>query len=359
MLLITKNQKEKFNKSVLEKYSTELNDFSDLLGDGYDEMSGLFYAHNKKFLHWLDSDPDKAVYEKEIKSRQRFYKLLQKIGSGALKCTQVIENKEPIVLPDKPVLFVANHGFHDDILATVLAAGRHAYLVIGSLPLLYNAFDGAALAVVGCVILNRKNKHSRAATINKCQKVMEYGTDIMLFPEGGWNKTSEKPVLNLWKGVYTLSCAVKCDVVPITHYVRDMEILDKKNVIHTFMDKPIPLYEFSETDALIRLREVMATRQWELMEKYGVSTRTEEMNGFSSSDEKWHAHLRERMKGVARYDSSIEKRADYRPKDIVLPEEAFRNIADISDVSPCNIKNVIFARKLLVERNNSDFQRLY
>ena len=359
MLLLTQNQKEKFNKCVMDKYGTELNDFSDLLGDGYDEMSGLFYAHNKNYLHWLDSDPGEAVCEKEIKSRRKFYNILKKIGPGALKCKQVLENTEPIILPDKPVIFVANHGFHDDILATVLAAGRHAYLVIGSLPLLYNAFDGAALAAVGCVVLNRKNKHSRASSINKCRKVMEYGTDIMLFPEGGWNKTSEIPVLKLWKGVYTLSLAARCDVVPITHYVRNMEILDKKNIIHTFIDNPIPLYELPEKDALLHLREIMATRQWELMEKYGVSTRGEELEGFNHSDEKWHAHLHERMKGVARYDSSIEKKSDFRPKDIVYPEEVFKSIAEISCVTPYNIKDVFYARNLVKERTNNDFQRLY
>ena len=359
MVLLTQKQKDKFNQYIMDRYGTELNDFSDLLGDGYDEMSGLFYTHNKKYLHWLDGDPDKAIYKKEIIFRRRFYKLLKIVGPGVLKCKQVLENTEPIILPDKPVIFVANHGFHDDALATVLAANRHAYFLIGSIPLLYNAIDGTALASVGGVIFNRKNKHSRAASINKCKKVMEYGTDIILFPEGGWNKTSEIPVLKLWKGVYTLSLAARCDVVPITHYVRNMEILDRKNIIHTFIDNPIPLYELPEKDAMLYLREIMATRQWELMEKYGVSTRSEELKGFDHSDEKWHAHLRERMKGVARYDSSIEKKSDFRPKDIVYPEEVFKSIAEISCVTPYNINDVIYARNLVKERTNNDFQRLY
>jgi len=359
-MILTKKQKQKFNNFVMEKYGDVLNDFSDLLGDGYTGMSNLFYLYNKKYLHWLDCDPDVAVSEKETRFRRKFYKLLQIIGPSMLKCKQVYENKNTITLPDKPVIFIANHGFYDDILATVLAINRHAYLVMGSLPILYNAFGGAAaLLAVGCVIINRKNKKSRASAIFKCSKLLEYGTDIILFPEGGWNKTISIPVLDLWRGVYTISHIAKCDVVPITHYVRDMELFKRNNFIHTFIDEPIPLYEMPEKEALTYLREIMATRQWEMMEKYGISTRDEELQGFSSSDEKWHAHLRERMKGVSRYDSSIEKCADYRPKDIIRPEDVFSSIAQINDITPYNAEAVIYAQRHIKEIKENDFQRLY
>ena len=290
-----------------------------------------------------------------------------------LECTQVYENRKSlndpttnesdnsVVLPDKPVIFVANHGFHDDVLASVLAANRHHYIIWGSIPLLYNTFNGFASSLVGAVCVNRKNTNSRAASIPKALKVMEYGTDILMFPEGGWNKTSEKLVLELWKGVYTLSCEAQCDVVPITHYVRDKEILDKKNIIHTVVDDPIPLYKMSQEEAMCYLRDIFASWTYKMMEKYGVSTREKELEGFSSSEEKWNAHLKERMKGVDRYDSSIEKCADYRPKHIIRPEDVFEPIANIhpENISVHNIKMVLDAKKIVKEAKANDYQRLH
>lgn len=143
------------------------------------------------------------------------------------------EINPPVVLPDTPVIFAANHGFHDDVLATVLAAGRPVYLIWGSLPLLFNTVEGFATALVGCVCVNRKNTSSRKAVLAKALKALENGMSVVYFPEGGWNKTSEQLILPLWKGVYDLSSAARCPVVPIAHYVRDPEVLNKRNVIHT------------------------------------------------------------------------------------------------------------------------------
>ena len=366
-------QKQKFNEKVFRQYGDSLCDFNDLIGDGCDGMSNMFYLLNKRYLHWLDNNPEKAVYEKEIKFRRKFYKLLKLVGPGMLECTHVYENRKslndpttdeldtPVALPNRPVIFVSNHGFHDDVLASVLAANRHLYIIWGSIPLLYNTFNGFASSLVGAVCVNRKNKNSRNASIPKALKVMEYGTDILMFPEGGWNKTSEKLVLDLWKGVYTLSCAAQCDVVPITHYVRDMEVLDKKNIIHTVVDDPIPLYKMPQEEAMRYLRDVFASWTFKMMERYGQSTREEEIFGFATSQEKWHAHLQERMKGVDRYDSTIEKCADYRPKHIVHPEEVFAPIANIqpANITAQNIGMVMDAKRIVETSKENDFQRLY
>lgn len=362
--------KNKYKQEILEKYADVINGIEDLLGDGYDDMSTLFYLVNRHYLHWMDSNPDIAVSEKEIKTRRKIYKILQKFGPKILGCTQVIENRkyidnpscneddDKVVLPDRPVIFVANHGFRDDILATTLAAGRHSYLYCGSLPLFYNTFEGLAVALVGDVMINRRNKTSKQASVSKIEKVFGYGTDLIMFPEGGWNKTSEVLTNHLWKGVYEFSCLGNYDVVPIVHYVRDMEIVDKKNTIHTIVDKPIHLYEMNEKDALMYLRDVMSSWQYKMAEIYGTSTRNDEMNGFSNHDEKWRYLLEKRMTGIPRYDSEIEKKSDYRPKEIILPENVFEPISNITNVTPENINMVMEAKKLVKERQQSDFQRM-
>lgn len=366
-------KKQEYDKKVFERYKDVLTSYTDLVGEDYDGMSNMFYLLNKRYLHWLDNDPNIAIKENEIKFRRWFYKILKIVGPSMLKCTQVIENRktlndsttiekdEQIVLPNKPVIFVANHGFHDDVLATVLAANRHAYIIWGSLPLLFNTFNGFASSLVGAICVNRKSKLSRHASIEKAKKVIEYGTDVILFPEGGWNKTSEKLVLDLWRGVYTLSCETQCEVVPITHYVRDMEILNKKNIIHTVVDTPVSLYKMTQDDAIIYIRDNFASWLYKMMEKYGQTTRAHELDRYTSGNQKWHEHLKERMKSVERYDASIEKCADYRPREIVRTEEAYRTIANIKteNINTMNIKMVLEAQKLVNCIEENDFQRLY
>ena len=119
---------------------------SDLYGDGYNDMSLMFYMLNKRYLHWLSNNPDIAIREKEVLFRRKFYEILKVLGPSMLGCTQQIENRnflengsnkedEKIDLGKKPVIFVSNHGFRDDILSTVLAAQRHGYIFFGSIPL--------------------------------------------------------------------------------------------------------------------------------------------------------------------------------------------------------------------------------
>lgn len=67
------------------------------------------------------------------------------------------------------------------------------------------------------------------------------------------------------------------------------------------------------------------------------------------------------MKGVNRYDSSIEKCADYRPKHIIRPETVFEPIANIhpENISVHNIKMVLDAKKIVKEAKANDYQRLH
>ena len=207
--------------------------------------------------------------------------------------------------------------------------------------------------------MNRKSQNSRVSSIEKSLRVLELGTNLIIFPEGGWNKTPNEILLNLWHGIYKISSIGKYDVVPIAHYIRDPEILDKSNIIHTIVDEKIPLYEYEEEEAITLLRDTLATWIYKMMEKYGKCTRKEILGDSINSDEKWDELLKKRMTSVVRYDSSIEKNADYRSKKISRPEDVFKAISEIEDVDVSNVKMIEEAKKLVKERKYSDFQRRY
>lgn len=364
--------KSRINQKVMDNYADALSSFDDLIGTGHKEMSAMFYLLNRFQLYCLSNDASVAISEEFIARRRKIFKLIRLLGANMLACSQVIENRDYLndpqnetattevpQLPDKPVIIVANHGFRDDVLATVLAANRHGVKLCGSLPMFYNTFNGFASSLIGDIVVNRRIKESRRASIEKAKRVLELGADLILFPEGGWNKSSEKITLELWGGVYDISKATGCDVVPIVHYNREAEILDKKNVIHTVVDDPIPLYEMEKTEALLYLRDVLSSWQYKMAEIYGRSTREKELNGYADSNEKWRVHLTERMKVVDYYDAEIEKNSEYRPKTVIRAEDVFRPIANIQNISAQNIKSVLHAKELVKTIEESDWQKLF
>lgn len=366
-------RKKRYKEIIANRYQDSLTGFDDLLSAGCADTTALYYLLNRHWLYLLSNNPEIAVDEGDLRRRKKLYSLVKKLGKGMIACTQVMEDcawidcpngerpqNVPVPdLPDHPVIFVSNHGFRDDVLASVLAAGRHAYKICGSLPMFYNSFNGFASSLIGDIVVNRKVKESRRASLEKAKRVLDLGTDLIIYPEGGWNKTMERPMLELWGGVYEISKAAKCEVIPIIHYNREPEILDKKNLIHTVICEPIPLYEMEKTEALRYLRDEMASWQWKMMEIFGQSTREQEIGDYSDCNEKWKAHLTERMKAVEFYDEEIEKNAEFRPREIVRAEDVFRPIANIQNVTPLNVKDVIYAKELVKTIEESDWQKLF
>ena len=114
-----------------------------------------------------------------------------------------------------------------------------------------------------------------------------------------------------------------------------------------------------KTEALRFLRDEMASWQWKMMEVFGQSTREQEIGDFSDCNEKWKAHLTERMKAVEFYDEEIEKNAEFRPREIVRAEDVFRPIANIQNVTPQNVKDVLYAKELVKTIEESDWQKLF
>lgn len=294
------------------------------------------------------------------------------MGSHFLTNPQIFENRNflrtphqisilpdsGIILPEDPVIWASNHAFKDDGLATILAAKRHAYLLFGSLPQFYNTFDGITAWLNGLVMVNRKVPASRRASTAKAVRAMKFGADLVVFPEGVWNKSPNALLIDLWPGICRIACETGAKIVPVVHYIRDCSNQEKNNPIHTVIDDPIRIDNLSERAALEHLRDILATWFYLMMEVYGKTTR-ENLLRESSSVEVWEQQLIDRVKTATRYDTEIELRVDYRPKWKALPQEVWRSVADISELTKNNVLYVLYARHLMEQLNMEDFQRKF
>lgn len=354
---------------ILLKYDGHIGDIKDLIGD--DEPSKLFYFIADKLSYLLDDNPENVISEKGIKNRKVINKIIKTIGPSFLSSKQIIENrnilKNPdsteedhgIILPNEPVIWAPNHGFKDDALATVLAAYRNAYFLFGSLPQFYNTFDGITAWLNGAVLVNRKNKESKKSSIARCERVIDLGTDLIIFPEGVWNKSPNSLSLKLWPGAYRIAKEKNIKIVPVIHYKKEQHLKIKNDYIHTVVDDPIDISDLTEKQAEECLREKYAYWLYLMMERYGKTTREEELYGFNSSKEYWEAQLIERVATADRYDTEIELNAAYIDKKQQELIQVWEDISNVTNVTPYNINLINSAKQKVKELKENDFQRRF
>lgn len=391
---IIEKLKERELDKVLENHKDHITSLTDLTGG--EDPSWLFYILINACGHLLDPENTKDQTKTAIAIRRMLNPIIKKLGPSFLTNPQIIENRnflmnptadvieedQGITLPKEPVIWAANHSFKDDTLASILVA-RHSYILFGSLPQFYNTIDGVTAYINGVVQTNRKVKISRGAAIPKQVGVMKNGADMFEFPEGVWNKTPERLLLDLYPGIYRAVQETGYKVVPVAHYQRDKtSIKIPGNEIHTVIDDPVDMTNMTEREGLEFLRDKISTWYWLMMEQYGQSSCFEEfgMKQFleeqgidtkslektdlaqfrrlKTYNEVWEEHLRKRVQTAARYDEEIELCADYRPKHKVLPETVFEPIANL-EITEENKDAVEHAKQLVKTRHENDFQRRF
>ena len=362
-----KKWKQKRLAEILQMHSGFITGPSDLLAGKPPSL--FFYLFGKWYGRMLCGDMDSAALEKAIRWRRIINPALKVLSPLFMKAEQVVEDRNGllghpgrdsgITLPSEPVVWIANHAFKDDVAASIRAAKRHSFLVFGSLPIFYNTLDGVSLAWNGVILVNRKARKSAAATVQKAVDVMAGGADILIFPEGVWNKKPDQPLLDLWPGVYRIARETGAKIVPIVHYVEDAAYRTKHNRIHTAIDDPVSVEGLTEEEALQKLRDTMAGWYWLMMERYGRSTRETELSGYTDARSAWEEHLCRRVGMCARYDREIELHGDYRPKGTDRPEEVWEGIARIGKVTPDNAACIAYASRAVQEWRGQDFQRRF
>lgn len=358
--------KERQLERIRRKMGGGITNLTDITGGA--EPSPLFYLLADRMAYLMSGDPERVLSERKVRLRRRMNGFLKLIGPLFLQQRQVFESRNTLlgidqpdksfILPEEPVIWCANHAFKDDILATVLAC-RHAYIFFGSLPVYFNTFDGVSAFINGVIMCNRKMAVSRRASTENAKRVLAMGADLLLFPEGVWNKTPERLLLDFWPGIYRMAKDTGSKIVPVIHYLAEPHKKYKDNVIHTVVADPVSMEGLSEVEGLKLLRDTMATWYYRLMERYGRFTRQEVLAGHSSSDDAWESYISVHTGAIKYYDREIELSEDFRPRDIVRPEDVWRPVAAIREWTPEKAGHICYARRMVEQEERRDFQRRY
>lgn len=170
--------------------------------------------YNKCFEYLLSNDPDDVISKSGILVRKAINPIYRKVIPFSTKNELIVERKEDVP-KDKKIIYSATHGFRDDIVLTLKTIDAPVYLLYGSLLDFYYSIDGLALWLNGTIIVDRKDKKSRAAAILKMERALKLGSNLLIYPEGVWNKEQSLIVQKLYTGIYDVAEKEEALVVPI------------------------------------------------------------------------------------------------------------------------------------------------
>ena len=304
---------------------------------------------NKGLKNVKISNVDNFTTDTGMKLRRVIGKPLRKVLKMAAG-KKVVIDRYPKLEKDEQYIFASTHYFNEDIIAGMAAIDRSAYALIGTTdqvdnnPLMYAAW------LYGLIYVDRNDPESRKQSVLKMAKVLNNGSSVIMFPEGGWNNTENLLCQRLFAGPYVLSQLTGKKVVALSTF-SDPE----SDTIHIMASDPIDMTNMSKEEALELLRDTMATMMFEQIEKYSIPY---ERSKYYEDIHVQHMESRrkEYLKEKWTRDVWDEELTVYKPKHITTAEEVRASLDNVHiDEKNAYIFAPILARR--EEDKKYDFKR--
>lgn len=222
-----------------------------------------------KVLEW---DVEHFTSPVGIKIRQ----MISPVFRRALKLgtkRKIIVEQYPKLDKRNAYIFSSSHSFDDDILSALSTIDRNAYFLIGSSEQILHNLQGYAGWINGMIYVDRTDAESRKDSVEKMVRVLEMGSSVLIFPEGGWNNTENLLIQPLFAGPFTLWQRTGCPVVPMASFHEH-----DADTIYVRAGSPMTFDGMSKEEALCVLRDCMATIMFEMMEAHGTPLVRESLN---------------------------------------------------------------------------------
>lgn len=286
-----------------------------------------------------------------------FTKLVVRSNTKLSCGRSVIVDSRPKLVKGENYIFASTHYFTEDIESVIGTLDRNAWVLIGTTDQIENNFKMYGAWLNGMIYVDRENNESRKDSLKKMKYILDNGSSVLLFPEGGWNNTENSLTLNPFSGAYYLSCDCSKKIVPVSSIRSEID-----NNIHVVYGEPLDLsiYKANENDSLFLknikkvaantlLRDSMSSLIYDLLEKYTIPVEREKMQGdirLKYCDDR----LREYMKNTWSSKECIKSEfVQYKPKIMVNPSEVLELIEKTNEfenkllniLDDCVLKNII------------------
>ena len=166
----------------------------------------------------LSNNPKIAIPKIGVKIRQKISPLILKMAKKMNKTQIILLDDNRLKKDNRPKIYVASHGFPEDVIVSALIINKPCYILAGNKEVFFHSKEGFATWLYGGIVFDRMNIESRKSSLYKMKRVLELGSNILIFSEGGWNMSDNKLISDLHGGFYDLAKSGNYDIVPIvTH----------------------------------------------------------------------------------------------------------------------------------------------
>ena len=231
-------------------------------------------------------------------------------------------------LQSKPVIYAVNHFCFADTPVMGRITPKRSYILLGKQRLGFS--DWIYFMLNGVIFVDRKDKEDMAASKQAMSAYLNKGRSIVMFPEGTWNLTENQLMLPMKWGIIDIAKETGAQIVPtLLEYHRE-----QKKCFVRFGSPMTFSPEDSKADAIVTLRDTMATMRWEFWERNGT---------FCRADLDMGAEREKLLYSVAEYppiDWEYESSCIYHPH--TGPKDAF---AHLDQLIPCLENAFIFRDK--------------
>lgn len=173
------------------------------------------------------------------------------------------------VKKDQTYIYVCNHGSYLDSPAVVIAS-PNAFKPLGKIEMSKIPFFGFIYTRV-VVTLDRSDKESRAASVEKLKEVLASGISILIFPEGTMN-TTPSPLKDFYDGAFRIAIETQTPIAPFV-LINSRELMPRKNpfairpgIVTAIYADPIAVDEYKIEDL-----EKLKSRVYNEMERLILS----------------------------------------------------------------------------------------
>ena len=259
-----------------------------------------------------------------IRARDMLYPLLMQLTKTKVKCRVILENTYT-PLPDRPIVFAANHSAFMDTPIMERVTKRRSYILSGrqSLPFV----DWLFFALIGSIWVDRKSGADMKASKDAIIEYLQKGQSVLWFPEGTWNLTDNLLVMPLKWGIVEIAKQANAQIIPVVlRYDR------AENICQVKFGQPITDMQLeNKVDAIRNLRDAMATLRWDLLSREKLYCHADIA---IIRDENYRA-----VEEYPYYDFDYEQSCVYRPHDSY--EDVFEHLRFLK---PCK-ENAFLLRK--------------
>lgn len=169
---------------------------------------------------------------------------------------------------DKPAVFAVTHIGKWDFEIVYEQVPEHFHVVAADFIHMHGNVEGTLLDVNGVIWVNENSREDKKNTKERMKQILDYGDNILVFPEGDWNLSENEPVRDIAYGTADVAVQTGAVVYPIA-----VEQYGRRFVINMGSGLHAEDYE-DKRELTVTLRDILATLKWEIWERQGMEGRS-------------------------------------------------------------------------------------